>query len=121
MTTVSDEQQADKARAALVSDIHELKAVGGAAVAKVRSKVPWIVGGACGLALLAMLVAAAKPRRRSFERAQRPLFGTAVRAGALLATNLLAKRYVERAVNRILPESVPTAQRVAPHAEPAEH
>jgi hypothetical protein len=121
MSTTSNEKQADEARAALVSDIHELKAVGVAAVAKVRSKVPWIVGGACGLALLAVLVAVAKPRRRSFEKPQRPLLGPAVRAAALLATNLLAKRYVERAVDRIAPRSEPMAPRVAANAEPAAH
>ena len=120
MSTASNEKQADEARAALVSDIHELKAVGNAAVAKVRSKVPWIVGGACALALLAVVAAVAKPRRRSFEKPQRPLLRTAVRAAALLATNLLAKRYVERAVNRFVPESEPMAPRLAPSAEPAE-
>jgi len=121
MSTAGNEKQANEARAALVSDIHELKAVGHAAVAKVRSKVPWIVGGACALALLVGVVAVAKPRRRSYEKPQRPVLGTAVRAAALLATNLLAKRYVERALNRIAPESEPMASRVAPNAEPAEH
>jgi len=120
MNTISDEQQVSAARTALVSDIQEIKAAGKGAVARVRSKMPWIVGSACGLVLLGVVVAVAKERRHSFEKPRRPLIRTAVRAAALLATNALVKRYMERVVNRIAPKPELTSSRVEPTADPAE-
>ena len=105
MNQVSAEQRADAARAALQSDIQEIKEVSHALTRKFASKTPWLIGGA--VAVVAVGVALAlRPGRSvvSFGRPRRSLLGRAVRAAALSALGVVTRRLVLRTLNETLPE-----------------
>jgi len=100
------EKQADEARSALVSDIEELKKSGKEALGEASAALPWMVGG--GLAVIAIATAIAmRPARRSFGAPPRSLLGQALRAAALSAVGLLARRLASQALDKVLPEPEP--------------
>ena len=101
-----EEAKADEARSALVSDIQEIRKVGGELVAKVESKVPWVLGAAAGLALLGVVVAVVKSRHRSArEPGTRGWLAKALRAAAVSAGSVAARRIVQRALDRPAPKA----------------
>jgi|SRR6188768_4181147 len=106
MSTAADEakieqKKADDARAALVSDIQELRKAGDRVVAKVGSRLPWVIGGAAaGLLLFGVAVAVAKSRRRPAFGAGAPgWLQQATRAAGIAAVSILARRLTERAIS----------------------
>ena len=109
MSNATTEERVDEARDALVDDVQELKAAGTSALADGKSRLPWLIGGAAGLVVAGLGVRAMKPRRRELFATERPsLFGKAIRAAALAVTGILARRYIQRVVDRALPESQDT-------------
>ena len=114
MSDAAEEKRADEARAALLSDIRELKEEGSAAVEKVESNLPWLAGGAVGVVALGVAIAvAAKPRRSAFaaSRARPSLAGKLLRAAALAAIGYGTRRVVVSALDKVLPERQPNPAR----------
>jgi len=101
--STAEEAQADEARAAVTSDIQEIKAVGAVAAAEARAKLPWILGAASGLVAIGILITA-RSRKRAFGARRRTLLGSALRAAALSGVGLATRRWIERVVDRALPE-----------------
>ncbi|MES1176017.1 MAG: hypothetical protein ABUL62_16975 [Myxococcales bacterium] len=100
MSTTAEATQADEAKSALITDIKELKGAGQHAVTRAKSALPWVIGGAVGLVVVGAI--AMKPARRS--SAPPSLLGKLVRAAALSALSILARRLMSRAVDKALPE-----------------
>ncbi len=118
MNTAAKDDRVDEARDALVSDIEELKSAGASSLATVESKLPWVAGGAVGLLVVGLGIRVMRPPRRELFVDQRPSFlRKAIRAAALAATGILVRRYVQRLVDRALPEA--EAAPVTPSASPA--
>lgn len=110
MSTATKEDKVDEARDALVGDIEQLKSAGKEALAKGESKLPWVIGGAVGLLLAVISVAAIRPKPRSVFSPRRPSIpGKLLRTAALSAAGIVARRYVQRVVDRALPEPQPEA------------
>ncbi len=103
MSTAQDKQVADDARSALVSDIHELKDAGQAVVSQAQAKLPWVIGGVVGAIAIGSIAYALTPKRRSLPARRPTLLGKAVRAAALSAIGIVARRLVTRAVDKALP------------------
>jgi hypothetical protein len=104
------EKSANEARSALVSDMQELRKAGHRVVARVGSRLPWVIGGAAvGLVLAGVAVALLRSKRRSaFEAGVPGWLPQAARATAVSVGSILARRLVERVRSKKLPLA-PTA------------
>lgn len=114
MTTL-EEEKADSARSALISDIRDLQDAGKRTASQLGGKLPWVIAGGIGLVAFGVVLAA-KPKRRASNTAQRSLLGKAARTAALAAVGILARRLATRALDKALPERAPEQARLDPAA-----
>jgi hypothetical protein len=106
MLKAEQEEAADQARAALLSDIRDIKEEGRELAANVGSKLPWIVGGVVALVAIGGGISLAmRPRRFSYRRPS--LFAKLARAAALSAVGIGTRHLVVRALDKALPERNP--------------
>ncbi len=110
MNTAEDVTKGDEARAALVSDVRELKAASRHAVTHVESKLRLVIGATVGVIALGGVALALKPQQRRWFPARTSFVGKALRSVALSVVAVLARRLVTQAMDRALPEKPVSAE-----------